>query len=140
MMGLKRALKLIRTDPTRVPDVTQLKREDIEDLVVRRFRSSPEVIEAIGEKTLSRQLFRQDFDLSKEEEVVYEAIAELNLDLDEEQRSNKAIDLFRTTPPSLFSPALRRTSDIEIHKAHTCWNCTRYPGRCCKARAPTTAS
>jgi hypothetical protein len=31
-------------DPTRVPDASNLQREDIEDLVVRRFRSSPEVI------------------------------------------------------------------------------------------------
>lgn len=91
-------------DPTRVPDVTQLKREDIEDLVVRRFRSSREVIDAIKEKTLDRKLHRQDFNLSPQEEVVYEAIAELTLDLDEEERSNKAIDLFRTTlAKSIFS-------------------------------------
>ena len=108
-------------DPTRVPDVTQLKREDIEDLVVRRFRSSPEVIEAIKEKTLPRQLFRQDFDLSKEEESVYESIAELKLDLDEEKRSNKAIDLFRTTlAKSIFSSpeACRQTLDNRIKGIH----------------------
>ena len=91
-------------DPTRVPDVTKLKREDIEDLVIRRFRSSPEVIEAIKEKTLERRLLRQDFDLSREEEAVYDSIAELSLDLDDEQKSNKAIDLFRTTlAKSIFS-------------------------------------
>ena len=108
-------------DPTRVPNVTQLKREYIEDLVVRRFRSSPEVIEAIKEKTLPRQLFRQDFDLSKEEEAVYEAIAELKLDLDEEQRSNKAIDLFRTTlAKSIFSSpeACRQTLESRIKRIH----------------------
>jgi SNF2 family DNA or RNA helicase len=129
-------------DPTRVPDVTQLKREDIEDLVVRRFRSSPEVIEAIREKTLSRQLFRQDFELSKEEEVVYETIAELNLDLDEEQRSNKAIDLFRTTlAKSIFSSpeACRQTLESRIKRINA-GTARGTPGRCCKARAPTAAS
>ena len=35
-------------DPTRVPDPTRLHRSDIEDLVVRRFRSSPEVVADIG--------------------------------------------------------------------------------------------
>lgn len=108
-------------DPTRAPDVTQLKREDIEDLVVRRFRSSPEVIEAIKEKTPPRKLFRQDFELSIEEEAVYESIAELQLDLDEEQRSNKAIDLFRTTlAKSIFSSpeACRETLEGRIKRIH----------------------
>ena len=91
-------------DPTRVPDVMKLKREDIEDLVIRRFRTSPEVIAAIEEKTLARKLLRQDFELSQEEEAVYNSIAELSLDLDDEQKSNKAIDLFRTTlAKSIFS-------------------------------------
>jgi superfamily II DNA or RNA helicase len=106
-------------DPTRVPDVTQVKREDIQDLVVRRFRSSSEVIEAIKEKTLPRKLIRQDFDLCSEEEAVYEAIAELKLDLDEEKRSNKAIDLFRTTlAKSIFSSpkACRETLQSRIKR------------------------
>ena len=106
-------------DPTRVPDVTQLKREDIEDLVVRRFRTSPEVIEAIKDKTLARRLLRQDFDLSREEEAVYNSIAELNLDLDDEQKSNKAIDLFRTTlAKSIFSSpeACRQTLESRIKR------------------------
>ena len=91
-------------DPTRVPDVTELKREDIADLVVRRFRSSPAVIEALKECALERQLLRHDFDLSGEEEAVYESIANLSLDLDDEHKSNKAIDLFRTTlAKSIFS-------------------------------------
>lgn len=108
-------------DPTRVPDATQLKREDIQDLVVRRFKSSSEVIEAIKEKTLERQLIRQDFDLCSEEEAVYEAIAELKLDLDEEKRSNKAIDLFRTTlAKSIFSSpeACRQTLQNRIKRIH----------------------
>ncbi|MAI12441.1 MAG: hypothetical protein CMM15_00335 [Rhodospirillaceae bacterium] len=106
-------------DPTRVPDVTQLKREDIEDLVVRRFRTSPEVIEAIKDKTLARRLLRQDFDLSREEEAVYNSIAELNLDLDDEQKLNKAIDLFRTTlAKSIFSSpeACRQTLESRIKR------------------------
>jgi len=106
-------------DPTRVPDVTQLRREDIEDLVVRRFRSSPEVIDAIKAKALERKLLRQDFDLSTEEEAVYNSIAELKLDLDEELRSNRAIDLFRTTlAKSIFSSpeACKQTLESRIKR------------------------
>ncbi|GAB5499050.1 MAG: DEAD/DEAH box helicase [Pseudohongiellaceae bacterium] len=84
-------------DPTRVPDAESLKREDIEDLVVRRFRSSPEVIASINEKSLARVLHRRDFSLTPPEEAVYDGIADLELDLDEESRGAKAIDLFRTT-------------------------------------------
>ena len=106
-------------DPTRVPNVTELKREDIEDLVIRRFRTSPEVIEGIKDKTLARRLLRQDFDLSREEEAVYNSIAELNLDLDDEQKSNKAIDLFRTTlAKSIFSSpeACRQSLESRIKR------------------------
>ncbi len=84
-------------DPTRVPDPTKLKREDIEDLVVRRFRSSPEVIEDLGEIVPPRKLIRRDFPLSPEEEEAYQSIADLHLDLDEENKRGRAIDLFRTT-------------------------------------------
>ena len=101
-------------DPTRVPDVTQLKREDIEDLVIRRFRSSPEVIEALKATTEERILKRQDFDLSPMEEAAYEAIAELKLDLDEDQPSNRAIDLFRTTlAKSIFSSPVACQQTLE---------------------------
>jgi superfamily II DNA or RNA helicase len=108
-------------DPTRVPDVEKLKREDIEDLVVRRFRSSPAVIDALKTQALERRLVRNDFDLSPEEEAVYESIADLSLDLDEEQKSNKAIDLFRTTlAKSIFSSpeACRQTLDSRIKRIH----------------------
>ena len=84
-------------DPTRVPDAELLKREDIEDLVIRRFRSSPEVIKDINAKSLKRELHRRDFNLTAPEEAVYDAIGDLELDLDEESRSGRAIDLFRTT-------------------------------------------
>jgi superfamily II DNA or RNA helicase len=84
-------------DPTRVPDPAHLHRSDIEDLVVRRFRSSPEVVADIGRVVPERELFRRQFPLSREEDVVYEAIAELHLDLDAEATRGRAIDLFRTT-------------------------------------------
>lgn len=101
-------------DPTRVPDVTELKREDIEDLVVRRFRSSLEVIEALKTTTKERLLKRQDFNLSRLEESAYDAIAELKLELDEEQPSNKAIDLFRTTlAKSIFSSPIACQQTLE---------------------------
>ena len=108
-------------DPTRVPDATELKREDIEDLVVRRFRSSPAVIDAMKTNALERRLIKKGFDLSYEEEAVYEAIADLTLDLDDEQRTNKAIDLFRTTlAKSIFSSpeACRQTLENRIKRIH----------------------
>jgi superfamily II DNA or RNA helicase len=84
-------------DPTRVPDPTELHRADIEDLVIRRFRSSPEVLAAINKIVPERKLHRRSFPLSAAEEAAYEAIADLNLELDEENRRGRAIDLFRTT-------------------------------------------
>lgn len=84
-------------DPTRVPDPTRLHRSDIEDLVVRRFRFSPEVVADIGRQVPKRQLFPRQFPLSSEEELAYQAIADLHLDLDDEQTRGRAIDLFRTT-------------------------------------------
>ena len=106
-------------DPTRVPDVAELKRGDIEDLVVRRFRSSPAVIDALKTQALKRRLLRHDFELSPEEEAVYNSIADLSLDLDDEQKSNKAIDLFRTTlAKSIFSSpeACRQTLGSRIKR------------------------
>ena len=84
-------------DPTRVPDPSKLRRHDIEDLVVRRFRSSPEIVEELRDVTKKRELHRRHFALSQEEEVAYQGIADLHLDLDEEARRGRAIDLFRTT-------------------------------------------
>ncbi len=85
-------------DPTRVPNPNDLKRVDIEDLVIRRFRSSPEVIADLKEKVPGRQVFRRAFPLSDPEDHVYNLIAELRLDLDEDGSGRrKAIDLFRTT-------------------------------------------
>ena len=43
-------------DPTRVPDPSKLHRGDIEDLVVRRFRSSPEVVSDLGRVVPERKL------------------------------------------------------------------------------------
>ena len=85
-------------DPTRVPDPKELRREDIEDLVIRRFRSSQEVMDAIKKKVPARQILRQAFPLNSKEDHVYDLIAGLRLDLDDdESRKSKAIDLFRTT-------------------------------------------
>lgn len=108
-------------DPTRVPDPARLHRSDIEDLVVRRFRSSPEVVADIGREVPKRELFPRHFPLSAEEEVAYQAIADLHLDLDEEQTRGRAIDLFRTTiakaifssPVACLETLERRISGIE---------------------------
>jgi superfamily II DNA or RNA helicase len=84
-------------DPTRVPDSTRLHRSDIEDLVVRRFRTSPEVVADIGREVPKRELFPRLFPISPAEEVAYQSIAELHLDLDAQEARGRAIDLFRTT-------------------------------------------
>lgn len=107
-------------DPTRVPDPSRLHRSDIEDLVVRRFRSSPEVVADIGRAVPERELFRRAFPLSGEEEVAYQSIADLHLDLDEESSRGRAIDLFRTTlakaifssPAACHETLLRRIKGI----------------------------
>ncbi|WP_455269283.1 SNF2-related protein [Rhizobium herbae] len=84
-------------DPTRIPAAKDLRRDDIEDLVIRRFRSSPEVIEAIGKIVPKRKLNSRHFPLSTAEELVYQQIADLQLDMDAEKPKIRAIDLFRTT-------------------------------------------
>ena len=112
-------------DPTRVPDPSKLHRVDIEDLVVRRFRSSPEVVSDLGRVVPERKLTRRAFPLSREEEIAYESIAELKLDLDAETSRGRALDLFRTTlakaifsSPSACSETLqRRIKGIENRTA-----------------------
>lgn len=112
-------------DPTRVPDSTRLHRSDIEDLVVRRFRSSPEVVADIGRAVPKRQLFPRHFPLSPQEEMAYQAIADLHLDLDQEQTRGRAIDLFRTTiakaifssPAACLETLNRRIRGIENRTA-----------------------
>lgn len=101
-------------DPTRVPDPARLHRSDIEDLVVRRFRSSPEVVADIGREVPKRELFPRHFPLSAEEEAAYQAIADLHLDLDEEQTRGRAIDLFRTTiAKAIFSSPVACLETLE---------------------------
>lgn len=101
-------------DPTRVPDPSKLHRSDIEDLVIRRFRSSPEVVADIGRAVPKRQLFPRHFPLSPQEEVAYQAIADLHLDLDEEQTRGRAIDLFRTTiAKAIFSSPIACLETLE---------------------------
>ena len=108
-------------DPTRVPDPTRLHRTDIEDLVVRRFRSDKIVAADIGQQVPERKLIRRNFPLSSEEEIAYQSIAELHLDLDEQSTRGRAIDLFRTTlakaifssPAACFETLERRIRGIE---------------------------
>lgn len=84
-------------DQTRVPDPDELRREDIDDLVVRRFRSTKEVAREIGKNVPERVLKGIHFPLSEAEEMAYEMVAELDLDADRDNKRAKAIDLFRTT-------------------------------------------
>ena len=101
-------------DPTRVPDPARLHRSDIEDLVVRRFRTSPEVVLDIGREIPKRELFRRSFPLSGEEDVAYQAVADLHLDLDAEVTRGRAIDLFRTTlAKAIFSSPVACLETLE---------------------------
>jgi superfamily II DNA or RNA helicase len=101
-------------DPTRVPDPERLHRSDIEDLVVRRFRSSPEVVADIGRAVPKRKLFRRSFPLSPQEDAAYQAIAELRLDLDDDAKRGRAIDLFRTTiAKAIFSSPVACLETLE---------------------------
>lgn len=84
-------------DPTRIPVAQELRRKDIEDLVVRRFRSSPEVIAALKGKTPKRLLKPRRFPLGAAEEEIHRRIAELRLKSDEGRGKVRAMDLFRTT-------------------------------------------
>jgi len=85
-------------DGTRVPDPDDLRRPDIEDLVIRRFRSSPEVMRDIRKSVPERVVSRRPFRLDPTEDAVLHAIAELKLDMDEQAQGKvRAIDLFKTT-------------------------------------------
>lgn len=92
-------------DPTRVPDPESLRREDIEDLVIRRFRSSPEVMSAIRAHVPKRGITARHFPLSTAEDAAYDLVARLKLELDDDaDKPRRAIDLFRTTlAKALFS-------------------------------------
>jgi len=92
-------------DPTRVPDPAALRREDIEDLVIRRFRSSPEVMSAIRVHVPERMINPRHFPLTAQEDAAYDLVARLKLDLDADaDKPGRAIDLFRTTlAKALFS-------------------------------------
>jgi hypothetical protein len=79
-------------DPTRAPDPEKLHRDDIDDLVIRRFRTSPAVLAALKSTIPPRELHRRGFPLSEKEEAANAIIAELKLDLDMD-----SLDLFRTT-------------------------------------------
>lgn len=108
-------------DPTRVSDPEYLQRQDIEDLVIRRFRSSKEVVRAIRQKVPQRVVKGLHFPLNGIEEEAYEQIAELDLDLDRETKKAKALDLFRTTlakaifssPSACLETVERRIRGIE---------------------------
>jgi superfamily II DNA or RNA helicase len=108
-------------DPTRVPNPEELHRDDIEDLVIRRFRSSQEVMDTIGKSVPKRKLNKRGFPLTIKEEEAYSIIADLKLDLDEDGKRNKAIDLFRTTlakaifssPAACFETVSGRVTRIE---------------------------
>ncbi len=101
-------------DPTRVPNPSSLQRKDIEDLVVRRFRFSPEVIADLRNSVPARKLVPRKFPLSPAEERAYESIAELRLDLDEKVKKGKAIDLFRTTlAKAIFSSPVACAETLE---------------------------
>ncbi|MFT6773001.1 MAG: superfamily II DNA or RNA helicase, partial [Paracoccaceae bacterium] len=88
-------------DPARAPRDVELHRDDIEDLVVRRFRHSTEVAEALSRHVPARSLERHSFPLNAEEEEAYSQIAGLSLSGGE---GGRGADLFRVTlAKSMFS-------------------------------------
>lgn len=102
-------------DETRVPNPAELKRDDIEDLVVRRFRASPEVVRDIRKKVPARSVVRRSFSLDPLEDAALQSIADLKLDMDEKPGGKaRAIDLFRTTlAKSAFSSPAACIETIE---------------------------
>jgi len=102
-------------DPTRVPDPEKLQRDDIDDLVIRRFRSSPEVIDAIKKKVKERVVKGRRFPLSRPEEDAHQLIADLDLELDREASGKgRAMDLFRTTlAKAIFSSPIACLETVE---------------------------
>lgn len=89
-------------DPTRAPDPDKLRKPDIKDLVIRRFRASEEVETDFSQRIKERLLKEVGFDLTPKEDEVFKFAFEMQLDLDSdsERKSRKpkrAIDLFRTT-------------------------------------------
>ena len=108
-------------DPTRVPNPSQLQRADIEDLVVRRFRSDKKVMAEISEQVPERELFRRNFPLSEKEEIAYRSIAEIQFDHEKQSIRGRPHDLFRTTlakaifssPAACLETIRRRIAGIE---------------------------
>jgi superfamily II DNA or RNA helicase len=102
-------------DETRVPNPAELKRDDIEDLVVRRFRASLEVVRDIRKKVPARSVVRRSFSLDPLEDAALQSIADLKLDMDEKPGGKaRAIDLFRTTlAKSAFSSPAACIETIE---------------------------
>lgn len=99
-------------DPTRVPNALEVTREDIEDLVVRRFRTTPAVKEDLKSHVPERALIPRRFNLSPEEDEAYRMIAEMQLDMDGGR--GKALQLFRTTlAKAIFSSPMACLETVE---------------------------
>ena len=89
-------------DPTRAPDPDKLKKPDIKDLVIRRFRASEEVEADFSRRVKKRIIKEISFDLTPKEDEVFKFAFEMQLDLDTEtelrsKKPKRAIDLFKTT-------------------------------------------
>jgi superfamily II DNA or RNA helicase len=82
-------------DPTRIPNAEEVTREDIADLVIRRFRTTPAVKADLQTHVPQRALIPRSFPLTAEEDEAYRMIAEMQLDMDGVR--GKALQLFRTT-------------------------------------------
>ena len=103
-------------DPTRVPDPEALTRDDIKDLVIRRFRSSREVIDAIKAKVPQRlPLERRSFPLGPIEDEAYRMVAEMRLDVDKDKTGRgSGAHLFRTTlAKAIFSSPAAALETVE---------------------------
>lgn len=101
-------------DPTAVANPDQVSREEVEPLVVRRFRTTEEVARDLKSKIPPRQMNRHEFNLSAAEEYVYQLVADLRLDVDDGATRGKGTELFRTTiAKALFSSTAACIETVE---------------------------
>ena len=102
-------------DPSRVPNSAAVRKADVEDLIIRRFRTSPEVKQALKQHVPQRNLEERCFALNKVEDEAYRIIAELELNEDQvTSRRKSAIHLFRTTlAKAIFSSPAACLATVE---------------------------
>ena len=99
-------------DPTSIADPDHYGPDDIKGLFLRRFRTTPAVKTALRSRVKPRVTTKIDFQPSAQEEVLYDALAAL--ELREDRAARKGQRLFKTTlEKSLFSSPAAFTETVE---------------------------